>query len=279
MFGLLSLVVALAVLATLPVLQFLSLGYLLEVGGRVVRERSPASGFVGVRKAARLGGIVLGAWLVLLPLRFVSLMVDSARLIAPGQPGRSWLDAGIWILYSAGIATCFAALLRGGRFRHFLWPAPIRLVRRLAAPGAYAAARDAVWDYVVGLRLPYYFWLGVRGFLQGAHLAGHSSNAAGRRTKGAGPGPLRRTAAERGGDVLAVCAGAIGCAKPFPCVVSTATRAGSFSPRTLGLFDRAGLHTIVRGAALLTEDRESCCARPPGCPAYYSWLLLFRRGC
>jgi hypothetical protein len=28
----------------------------------------------------------------------------------------------------------------------------------------YAEARDAVWDFVVGLRLPHYFWLGLRGF-------------------------------------------------------------------------------------------------------------------
>jgi hypothetical protein len=31
--------------------------------------------------------------------------------------------------------------------------------------GYYAEARDTVWDAVVGLRLPYYFWLGFRGFL------------------------------------------------------------------------------------------------------------------
>lgn len=167
MFGILSLIVALAVLATLPVLQFLSLGYLLEVGGRVVRERRLASGVIGVRKAARLGAIVLGAWLVLLPLRFVSLMVDSARLIAPGSPAdRGWTLA-LWILTPLAVAHLVGALLRGGRLRNFLWPRPIRLARQLAAQGAYAAARDAVWEYVVGLRLPYYFWLGVRGFVGG----------------------------------------------------------------------------------------------------------------
>jgi hypothetical protein len=167
MFGLLSLIVALAVLATLPVLQFLSLGYLLEVGGRVVRARRLTSGLVGVRKAARLGGIVLGAWLVLLPLRFFSLMVNSSRLIAPDSPAdRGWTLA-LWILTPLAVAHLVGALLRGGRLRHFLWPRPIRLARQLAAPGAYAAARDAVWDYVVGLRLPYYFWLGVRGFVGG----------------------------------------------------------------------------------------------------------------
>ena len=28
----------------------------------------------------------------------------------------------------------------------------------------YSEARDAVWDFVVSLRLPHYFWLGLRGF-------------------------------------------------------------------------------------------------------------------
>jgi hypothetical protein len=32
------------------------------------------------------------------------------------------------------------------------------------ARGAYARARDAVWDFFASLRLPYYFWLGARGF-------------------------------------------------------------------------------------------------------------------
>jgi hypothetical protein len=29
----------------------------------------------------------------------------------------------------------------------------------------YCSSRDAVWDFVVSLRLPYYFWLGARGFV------------------------------------------------------------------------------------------------------------------
>jgi len=167
LFGALTLVVALSVLATLPVLQFLSLGYLLEVGGRVVREGSVARGFVGVRKAARVGGLIAGAWLVVLPLRFVSLMVESARLIAPGSPAdRGWTLA-LWILAPLAVFHIAGALLRGGRLRHFLWPRPICVWRRLRAPGAYATARDAVWDYTLGLRLPYYFWLGLRGFAGG----------------------------------------------------------------------------------------------------------------
>jgi len=58
------------------------------------------------------------------------------------------------------------ACARGGKLRHFFWPFtnPIWFGKRIAAGGYYAAARDAVWDFVVSLRLPYYFWLGLRGF-------------------------------------------------------------------------------------------------------------------
>ncbi len=40
---------------------------------------------------------------------------------------------------------------------------------RAFAAGLYAEARDRLWNTVVALRLPYYFWLGVRGFV-GAFL-------------------------------------------------------------------------------------------------------------
>ena len=47
-----------------------------------------------------------------------------------------------------------------------MWPFNlIWLIRRLTRGGYYVEARDAVWDTVVALRLPYYFWLGFRGFV------------------------------------------------------------------------------------------------------------------
>ena len=61
------------------------------------------------------------------------------------------------------------ALARGGRFRYFFWfiGNTVWLIRRLRRGGYYAEARDAVWDFVVSLRLPYYWWLGFRGFVGG----------------------------------------------------------------------------------------------------------------
>ena len=36
--------------------------------------------------------------------------------------------------------------------------------RRLPGGRFYTEPRDAVWDFTVSLRLPYYFWLGARGY-------------------------------------------------------------------------------------------------------------------
>ena len=57
------------------------------------------------------------------------------------------------------------AVFRGGRLRSFLWPAPIKLLRRWRQGGMYTSARDRFWNQIIGLRLPYYFSLGLRGFL------------------------------------------------------------------------------------------------------------------
>ena len=165
-FGTVTLIVGLAVLAAVPLLQFLSLGYLLEAGGRVARTGRLREGFIGIRQAARVGSMVLGAWLVILPLRFVASLSQSAELIDPGGPTarqwRFWLST-LTILAAIHIT---AAIFRGGKLRYFLWPLgnPIWLVKRLRRGGYYGQARDAVWHFVTALRLPFYFWLGVRGF-------------------------------------------------------------------------------------------------------------------
>lgn len=163
-FGAVSLVLGLAVLATFPVLQFLSLGYLLEAAGRISRTGRLREGFVGVRKAAHVGGLVLGTWLLLLPLRFLSDLWHSASLVDPLSDTTRGLRVALVIATILLVGQILWAWYRGGRLRHFFWPAPVRLVQRLFRGGKYVEARDAVWEFVTGLRLPYYFWLGVRGF-------------------------------------------------------------------------------------------------------------------
>lgn len=212
-FGVVSLTVGLAVLSAIPVLNLLSLGYLLEVSGRIARTGKFTAGFVGMRKASRVGSAVFGAFLVLLPLRFTLSMATQGRIIDPTSAAtEGWAFAHFLLSIVLGVHVLIACA-RGGKLRHFLWPLPhplrpvfwlggkllaiatwplrkvgllpqpvhIEVVsaqprpesalrRWLRAPVSetargYGYARDAVWDFVVSLRLPYYFWLGARGFV------------------------------------------------------------------------------------------------------------------
>jgi hypothetical protein len=167
LFGLASLVLGLSILAALPLVQFLSLGYLLEASGRVARTGRLRDGFIGVRKAARVGGVAAGACVSLVPAWLVGSFARSAELIDPGgRVARGWRVA-LVIVTVATLLHIAAACARGGRLRHFLWPLghPFWLARRLRRGGLYAEARDGFWAFVTGLRLPYYFRLGLVGFL------------------------------------------------------------------------------------------------------------------
>lgn len=165
LFGLASLVIGLSVLATIPVVQLVSLGYLLEVGGRVARTGRLRDGIIGVRKAARLGSIVLGTWFVFWPARAVSGLWYSS-LILNGRDAATarWRIAVIVVTVLTLVHVAWA-WFRGGRLRHFLWPAPATFVRRFARGGVYAEARDRCWMFAKQLRIGYYLQLGLRGAL------------------------------------------------------------------------------------------------------------------
>ena len=130
---------------------------------------------------------------------------------------------------------------RGGRLRYFFWCTGnvVWLRRRLWRGGYYVEARDAVWDFVTGLRLPYYWWLGFRGFVGGLPLAGHSGVAAGPGAQGAAARLRRRGLAGAGAAVRAVPADAVRGREPLPrllrvgqpsCRASAGRRGPSASP-------------------------------------------------
>lgn len=166
LFGFASLVVGLSTLAALPVLQFLSLGYLLESSARVARSGRLRDGFVGVRRAARVGGLAAGIWLVTVPAWLIGTAARSAELVDPGgRAARGWR---LFLVVVVGLTVfhALAACARGGRLRHFLWPFghPFWLARQLREGGLYRESRDAFWTSLAALRLPYYFRLGFVGF-------------------------------------------------------------------------------------------------------------------
>jgi len=167
LFGLVSLVLGLSMLAALPLVQFLSLGYLLESSARVARTGRLRDGLIGVRRAARVGGLAAGIWLSLVPAWLVGSLARSAELIDPGGPiARRWRIV-LVVVTVLSLLHIALSCVRGGRARLFLWPFghPFWLVRRLREGGLYTEARDRLWSFVTSLRVPYYFRLGLVGFL------------------------------------------------------------------------------------------------------------------
>ncbi len=164
-FGVVALFLGLSVLAAIPLGQFLSLGYLLEASGRVARTGRIRDGFLGVRTAALFGGVVLACWLMWLPLYFMSLQAEAARIIDPNSTIANAWEVTLTVFATFFVLHVVGALLWGGRLRHFMNPINIPwLAYRACCGGLCTEARDRVWNTLVGLRLPYYFWLGVRGF-------------------------------------------------------------------------------------------------------------------
>lgn len=164
-FGFVALIVLVAACSVIPALNFLSLGYLLHVSGTVARTGRLRDGFVGVRKASVFGSIAAGVWIVVWPARIISGFWKDAQIIAPGSSAaRAWHA----VLVAVTIITLLHILwagIRGGRLWHFLWPQPLRLLRWLRAPDKIGGLQNTVTSYIIGLRLPFYFWLGLRGFL------------------------------------------------------------------------------------------------------------------
>jgi hypothetical protein len=213
LFGLASLLGCLAVMAAIPIANFVSLGYLLEASGRVARTGKIRDGFIDIGKFARIGSVVAGTWLCLLVPRLVSSLARDAALIDPGSLATSGWRIGLIVCTVLVIGHILLAWYSGGRLRHFFWPLlapfqlagwflfggvigpilrptmhrlwpafaddffrqqpladwfpPAILVAGIRRGQLYAEARDAVWDFTVGLNLPHYFWLGLRGFVGG----------------------------------------------------------------------------------------------------------------
>ncbi len=157
-----SLTILLAVASTIPMLQFASLGYMLEVGKRIALGRTPRDWIPGLPKAGRLGVMAAGAYLTWLPVGLVIDYANSASIIVPGSPSArnwhiaAWLSFFLWMVH-----VCWAGL-RGGQWHHFLWPAPIRFLKNFWRTQTWRQAEDAVWNYSVGLRIPSLMWLGFR---------------------------------------------------------------------------------------------------------------------
>ena len=121
-FGICSTIFLLAVLANIPILQLITFGYLLDSSGRAARGEKFRAQFSGIRKSIPIGGIVLGAWLLIWPIRLVSGFWMDSAIIDPGSRQTTALMITQVIFSFAIIAHIFAAVICGGKLRYFFWP-------------------------------------------------------------------------------------------------------------------------------------------------------------
>jgi len=166
LFGLASLVLLLAVIAAVPILNFVALGYMLEAEGRVARTGKLRYALPLLPVAPRLGGIAFGVWFWLLLVRLLADAASDAATIAPHTAiAAAWQFA--LIVFSSVVALQIVlALSRGGGFWCFFRPIKniLWLRRQLKEGGYFHRAEAGVREFVSALRIPHHFWLGLRGF-------------------------------------------------------------------------------------------------------------------
>jgi hypothetical protein len=162
-----SLILLLALVAAIPVINFLALGYLLEVEGRVARSGRLRDAFPLIDVAPRLGSIALGLWAWVFPIRLLANAAADARLIDPD----SRADRGLHFVVRVaamliGCHLCLA-LARGGSVTAFLrpWRNLRWLWARWRAGDYWSQAESAIREFTASLRLRHHFWLGIRGYV------------------------------------------------------------------------------------------------------------------
>jgi len=167
LFGLASLLFFLAVLAAIPVVNILALGYLLDAEGRVARTGKITQGFPLFPQAKRLGGIMIGVVLFLLPLKYLGSFTTDAAIIDPHSTSTQLF--GLVTLFAAMVVFVHLlfALGRGGSLSCFF--RPIKNVRwmigQLRSRNYLVQASASVREFVKSLRLVKNFKLGFWGVL------------------------------------------------------------------------------------------------------------------
>jgi len=163
LFSLLSLVVCLAVLAAIPFVQLITLGYLLDVAGGLAAGRKFRDCLPHLRSAGTVGGVIAAVFIAALPVQLLVHWESVAVLITPGSGQAGLLRIAAFVAAFVGVFYLLWALARGGRWYHFLWPQPMRWLRQGWRPSTYRELPDRLWDFTASLQLPHFFWLGLRG--------------------------------------------------------------------------------------------------------------------
>ena len=167
LFALLTLWGVLAITASIPLVNFLAFGYLLEAEGRVARTGRFRDAFPSLSVMPRIGIAAVGITLWLAPLLLLASNASDARLIATGSATDQNLHTLLVVLAVVIGLNLVFALSRGVTIGCFFLP--IQNVRWCLAHfrrGAWLTHwADNSRQFWQSLPLKRYFWLGARGLV------------------------------------------------------------------------------------------------------------------
>ncbi|MEM8913016.1 MAG: DUF4013 domain-containing protein [Planctomycetota bacterium] len=160
-----SLVGLLAFVTALPVVQLVSLGYLLLVAGRLASGVPLNQSLPGLKIAGKIGMAVGAIALLSLPVGLLVHWSSVANIIDPGSSQAASLRFAA--IASACVATLWLAWawVRGGQLAHYVWPEPRRWLSQIWRWSTWLDASERLWMMAWSLQLPRLFWLGIRGWL------------------------------------------------------------------------------------------------------------------
>jgi len=134
---------------------------MLEVSARIARGQPIRDCFPGTDTAGRLIVILICVSLTWLPVWLITDMAYTAELIEQGGVAANRLRWAARFVSFLWILWILWAVFRGGKLRHFLWPAPVLALKSVFRTSVWRQAEDSLWDCIVHLKLPRLLWLGL----------------------------------------------------------------------------------------------------------------------
>ncbi len=166
-FGTVCLVLLLAILAAIPGLNILTLGYLIDPQRRVGESGRLRDGFPLMVLAPRLGVICFFTVLFLVPVAIQSTRVsDAAVILSPSDPRVVGMQSNLRILQTIIAVHLILAIARGGTIGCFLRPIKnllwmLRQVLRQEGRQYMSRGTDQVLQVVKPV---HHFWIGLKAF-------------------------------------------------------------------------------------------------------------------
>lgn len=143
----------LSVAATIPILQFASLGYMLECSARIARGSPLRHCFPGIALAGHIVRCSLWTLLTWLPLWLLTDLAYSSELIQPGTNIAFVLRWTARILSILWVLWIVWAIARGGRWKHFLWPRPVGFLKANLKGSYWLDLENRWWEFLQQLHL------------------------------------------------------------------------------------------------------------------------------